>query len=105
VTLDAGTAVLVLVHEDVKGDFGASLWLSPLILLQLVVLQTFWLNHPRRPFLSYDNLLALGRLGLRWPNQDLLSIELNHVHIHWGRVIVELHLGTFYKFQSSFVYD
>jgi hypothetical protein len=62
-------------------------------------------NHPRWPLFSYDDLLALGRLGLRWPNQNFLSIELNHVHVRPEWVFVELYLGTFYKFQSSFVYD
>jgi hypothetical protein len=33
-----------------------------------------------------------------------LSIELDHVHVCWQRVLVELHLGIFYKFQSSIVY-
>jgi hypothetical protein len=31
-------------------------------------------------------------------------IELDHVHLRWERVFVELHLGSFCKFQSSFVY-
>jgi hypothetical protein len=56
-------------------------------------------------FFCYDDLFTLGRLDLRWPNQDLLPIELDHVHVCWERVIVKLHLGTFYKFQSSFIYD
>jgi hypothetical protein len=103
-TPDAGPVIFVLGHEDIEGGFGAALWLAPLILLSLVILQTSWLNHPRRSFLSYDNLLALGRLSLRWPYQDLLSIELDHVHIHREQVLVKLHLGTFYKFQSSFIY-
>jgi hypothetical protein len=63
-TPDAGPTFLVFVHEDVEGGPRASLWLAPLILLQLVVLRTFWLDHPRRLLLSYDNLLALGRLSL-----------------------------------------
>jgi hypothetical protein len=104
VTPDVGPVILVLGHEDVEGGFGASLWLAPLILLPLAVIQTFWLNHPRRPFLSYDNLFALGRLGLRWPNKDLFPIEHDHVHIRQEQVLVELHLGTFCKFQSPFVY-
>jgi hypothetical protein len=65
----------------------------------------FCLDHPRRSFFSYDDLFTLGRLGLRWSNQDLLPIELDHVHIRQERVLVELHLGTFCKFQSSFIYD
>jgi hypothetical protein len=41
VTPDVDPAVLVIGHEDVKGGFGVSLWLTPLILLPLAVLQTF----------------------------------------------------------------
>jgi hypothetical protein len=102
-TLDVAPAILVLGHEDVDGGLGASLWLAPLIFLSLAVLQTFWLDHPRRSFLSYDNLLALGRLGLKWPNPDLLPLELNHVHVCQEQVLIELHLGTFCKFQWSFI--
>jgi hypothetical protein len=42
--------------------------------------------------------------GLRWMNQNLLPIELNHVHVCRERVLVKLHLEAFCKFQSSFVY-
>jgi hypothetical protein len=42
-----------------------SLWLAPLIFLPLTVVQTFWLNHPLWSFFSYDDLLVIGRLGLR----------------------------------------
>jgi hypothetical protein len=80
------------------------LWLAPLILLPLAILRTFRLDHPRRPFFSYHDLLSLGRLGLRWPNHNLLPLMLNNVHIHHEQVLVELHLGTLYKFQSSFIY-
>jgi hypothetical protein len=104
-TPNAGLAFLVPIHEDVEGGLWAPLWLAPIVLLSLVIFQIFWLDHPRWPLFSYDDLLALGRLGLRWPNQDLLPIKLDNVHVHWERVFVELHLGTFYKFQSSFVYD
>jgi hypothetical protein len=38
-------------------------------------------------------------------NQDLLSIELDHVHVRQKWVLIELYLGTFCKFQSSFIYD
>jgi hypothetical protein len=103
VTLDVGPAFFVFDHEDVEGGLGASLRLAPLILLPLAVLWTFWLDHLQWPFLSYDNLLALGGLGLRWLNQDL-PIELDHVHVCRKQVLVELHLVTFCKFQSSFVY-
>jgi hypothetical protein len=97
-TLDAGPAFLVLVHEDVEGGLGASLQLGPLIFLLLTILWTFWLNHPRWPFFSYDDLLALGQLGLRWPNQELLPIKLDDIHVCRERVLVELHLRTFCKF-------
>jgi hypothetical protein len=65
---------------------------------------TFRLDHPRRSFFPYDNLFFLSHLGLRWLNQNLLPLDLNHVHIRLERVLVELHLGTLCKFQSSFVY-
>jgi hypothetical protein len=78
--------------------------LAPLVLLPLAIIWTFWLNHPQWPFFSYDDLLALGRLSLRWPDQDLLPIELDDVHVCLERVLVELHLGSFSKFQSSFIY-
>jgi hypothetical protein len=104
VTPDANPTFLVLGHEDVEGGLWASLQLAPLVLLSLAILQTFWLNHPRWSLFSYDDLLALGRLGLRWLNQDLLPIELDHVHVCRECVLVELHLGTFYKFHSSFIY-
>jgi hypothetical protein len=78
--------------------------LAPLILLLLATFWTFWLDHLWWPLFSYDNILVLGRLSLRWPKQDLLPIELNHVHVHREQILVELHLRIFYKFQSSFVY-
>jgi hypothetical protein len=96
--LDTGLTFFVLSHEDVKSDLWALLWLGPLILLPLAILQTFGLDHPRLPFLSYDNVFSFGRLGLRWPNHDLLPFELNHVHVLWERGSVELHLGTLCKF-------
>jgi hypothetical protein len=102
---NVGPVFLILGHEDVEGDFWVQLWLAPLVLLPLAILQTFGLDHPRQSLFSYDDLLALGRLGLRWLNQDLLPIELNHVHVHREHVPVKLHLGTFCKFQPSFVYD
>jgi hypothetical protein len=87
-----------------EGGLWALLRLAPLILLPLTILWTFWLDHLWRPFFSYDDLFTLGHLDLRWPNQDLLSLELNHVHVCQEWVLVKLHLGTFYKFQSSFIY-
>jgi hypothetical protein len=76
----------------------------PLVLLPLVILQTFWFNHPRRMLFSYDDFLAFGHLGLRWPKQDLHPVKLDYVHFCRELVLVELHLGTFCKFQSSFIY-
>jgi hypothetical protein len=78
--------------------------LAPFILLPLAIFRTFRLDHLRWSFFSYDDLFTLGRLGLRKPNQDLLPIELDHVHVHQEWVFVKLRLGTFYKFQSSFIY-
>jgi hypothetical protein len=103
-TPDTGPAFLVFSHKNVEGGLWALLRLAPLILLPLATFQTFWLDHLRWPLLSYDNILALGQLGLRWSNQDLLPIELDHVHVRQEQVFVELHLGTFCKFQPSFVY-
>jgi hypothetical protein len=96
-------AFLILGHEDVEGGLWVPLWLAPFFLPPLPIFQTFWLDHPQWPLFSYDDLFSLGQLGLRWLNQDL-PIELDYVHIHWEHVLVQLHLGTFYKFQSSFVY-
>jgi hypothetical protein len=104
VTPDVNPAFLVLGREDIEGDLWAFLWLAPLILPPLAIFRAFWFDHPRWPFFPYDNTFALGRLGLRWPNQDLLPMELDHVHVHWERVLVELHLGIFCKFESSFIY-
>jgi hypothetical protein len=101
---NVGGVFLVLGHEDIDGGIQALLWLAPLILLPLAILRTLWLDHPWRPFFSYDDLLAFGQFGLRWSNQDLLRIELDQVHIHREWVLVELYLGAFCKFQSSFVY-
>jgi hypothetical protein len=67
-TPDAGLEFLILGHEDVEGDLGVPLWLAPFVLLPLATFRTFLLDHPRWPLFSYDNLHALGRLSLRWPN-------------------------------------
>jgi hypothetical protein len=99
-----GHAFPVLSHEDVESGLWARLWLGPLIFLPLSIFWTFGFHHPRLPFLSYGNLIPFSRLGLRWSNHDLLPFELDHVHICQERVFVELHLGTFNKFQSSFIY-
>jgi hypothetical protein len=87
-----------------KVAFGRHCGLPPLVLLPLTILQTFWLDHPRRLFFSYDDLFSLGHLGLRWPNQDLLPIELDHVYVCREWVFVELQMGAFCKFQPSFIY-
>jgi hypothetical protein len=65
---DVSPAFLVLGHEDVEGGLWAMVWIALLIFLPLDILRIFGLDHPRWSFLSYDNLLALGRLDLRWPN-------------------------------------
>jgi hypothetical protein len=103
-TPDGSHAFLVLGHEDVEGGLQAPLRLAPFVLLPLAILRGFELDHPWWPLFSYDDLLALGRLGLRWLNQDLLPFDLDHVHIRREWVVIELHLGTFCKFQSSFIY-
>jgi hypothetical protein len=101
---DAGPAFFVLGHEDVKDGLWAALRLATLVLLPLAILRTLRIDHPQWPFFSYDDLLSLGCLNLRWLNQDLLPLKIDHVHILWEWVLVELHLGTFCKFQSSSVY-
>jgi hypothetical protein len=70
-TPDASLAFLVFSHENVEGGLWTLLRLPPLILLPLTTFRTFW----------FDDILALGQLGLRWLNQELLPIELDHVHI------------------------
>jgi hypothetical protein len=57
-----------------------------------------------RPTSGFFDLIILSRLGLRWSNQDLLPLELDRVHVNLEQIFVELHLGIFSKFQSSFVY-
>jgi hypothetical protein len=39
--------IFALGYEDVEGGLWVLLWLVPLIFLPLVILQTFWLDHPR----------------------------------------------------------
>jgi hypothetical protein len=87
-----------------KVVFGRHCNLLPSFFFHWPSFRLFWLDHPRRSLLSYADLLALGQLDLRWPKQDLLLIELDHVHVHWEWVFVELHLGTLCEFQSSFIY-
>jgi hypothetical protein len=95
-TPDVGPAVYVFSNEDVEGGFRMRLRLASLVLLPSA---NFWIlgsNHPRLSIFSYDNLFAFGRLSLRWPNR---------VHVSRKQVFVDIHLGTFCKFQSSFIYD
>jgi hypothetical protein len=97
-TPDVGPAFFVHGYEDVEGGLWTLLLLAPLILWPLATFWTFWLDHPRWSFFSYDDVLALGQLGLRWSNQDLLPFELDHVHVCQEWVLIKLHLGTFCKF-------
>jgi hypothetical protein len=97
VTPDVGIAISIFSHENVEGDFWTRSWLASLILLPSANFYIFWFDHPRLSLFSYDNLFALGRLSLRWSNQDLLPIELNRVHISRERIFVELYLGTLHK--------
>jgi hypothetical protein len=78
--------------------------LASLILLPWANFWIFGPDHTRLSLLSYDNLFVFGGFGLRWPNQDLLPMELDRVHVSREWVFVELHLRTFYKFQSTFIY-
>jgi hypothetical protein len=104
VTPDAGLAILVLGHQDVECCLWVPLWLAPLVLLPLSILRSFWLNHPRWPLFSFNEIFTLGRLSLVWPYKYLLPIEIDHVHVRRERVLVKLDLGTFCKFQLSFIY-
>jgi hypothetical protein len=67
-TPDVGPVFLLLCHEDAKDGLWVPLLLAPFVLLSLAILRAFWLDHPRWPLFSYDDLLTLGRLGLRWWN-------------------------------------
>jgi hypothetical protein len=102
-TLDVGLAISVFSHEDVECNFCMRSWFASLILLPSANFWIFGPDHPRLSLLSYDDLFALGRLSLRWPNQDLLPIELDRIHVSRERIFVKLHLGTLRKLQSSFV--
>jgi hypothetical protein len=79
-------------------------WLASLVLLPSANSWIFGHDHLRSSLLSYDDLFALGRLSLRWLNQDLLPIELDRIHVNREQVFIELHLGTLGKLQLSFVY-
>jgi hypothetical protein len=98
VTPDAGFALSVFSHEDVKGDFWMRSWLASLILLPSVNFWIFGPDHSRLSLFSYKDLFAFSRLDLRWPNQDLLPVELDCVHVNSERIFVELHLEIFSKF-------
>jgi hypothetical protein len=104
VTSNAGLAISIFSHEDVEGDFWTRSWLASLVLLPLANFWIFGPDHPWLSLFSYDNIFALGLLSLRWPNQDILPIELHCVHVSREWIFVELQLGTLYKLQSSFIY-
>jgi hypothetical protein len=103
-TPNAGLVISIFSHEDVECYFWIRLCLASLVLLPSTNFWIFEPDHPRLSLLSYDNLFALGRLGLRWPNQDLLLIELDRMHVSREWIFVELHLGALHKLQSFFVY-
>jgi hypothetical protein len=103
-TPDAGLAISAFSHEDVEGDFWMRSWLASLVLLPSANFSIFGPGHPRLSLFSYDNLFAFSRLGLRWPNQDLLPIKVDRVLVSRERVFVKLHLGTLCKLQPSFIY-
>jgi hypothetical protein len=103
-TPNVGHAFSIFSHEDVEGGFWMRSLLASLILLPSANLWIFGPGHPQLSIFSYDSLVTFSRLILRCSNQDLLPIELDRIHISWKRVFVKLHLRTFSKFQSSFVY-
>jgi hypothetical protein len=94
---DIGLAMSVFSHDDVEGGFWTRSRLASLV-LPSANFQIFGLDHPWLSHFSYDDLLALGRPGLRWSNQDLLPLELDRVHVNLERIFVELQLGVFSKF-------
>jgi hypothetical protein len=71
-TPNAGLAISVFSHEDVKCGF----WMRMCLLDEIVACFSrsssigqfldliLGLDHPRWPLFSYDNLFVLGRLGL-----------------------------------------
>jgi hypothetical protein len=81
VTPEAGLVISVFSHEDVEGDFWMKSRLASLILLPSANFWIFGPDHPWLSLLSYDDLFALGRLALRWLNQDLLFNELDGIHV------------------------
>jgi hypothetical protein len=103
-TPDAGATISVLSHEDVDGGFRTMPQLAFLILLPLANFWIFGPDHPRLYLFSYDDFFTSSRFGLRWLNQDLHPIELDHVHVNREWVFFELHLVTLCKLRSSFVY-
>jgi hypothetical protein len=64
VTPDAGPAISRLSHDDVEGGFQMRSWLASLVLLPSANFWIFGLDHPRLSLFSYDNIFALGQLGL-----------------------------------------
>jgi hypothetical protein len=80
-TPDAGLAISVFSHEDAECYFWMRSWLASLVPLPSVNFWIFGPDHPWLSLLSYDDLFALGRLGLRWPNQDLLPIVVDRIHV------------------------
>jgi hypothetical protein len=92
-TPETGLAISVFSHEDVEGGFWMRSWFASLVLLPSANFWIFGPDHPRLSLLSYDDLFALDRLGLRRLNQDLISIELDRIHVSWEQIFVELHLG------------
>jgi hypothetical protein len=64
VTPDAGLVVSIFSHEDVEGGFWMRLWRTSLILFPSVNFLILVPDHPRLSLFSYDDLLALGLLGL-----------------------------------------
>jgi hypothetical protein len=80
-TPEADIAISVCSHEGVEGYFWMRSWFATLVLLPSTNFWIFGPDHPRLSLLSYDDIFALGRLGLRWSNQDLLPIELDRIHV------------------------
>jgi hypothetical protein len=102
VTPNADLAISVFSQEAVEGGFWMRSWLASLVLLPSTNFWIFGPDHPRPSLFSYDDLFAIGRLGLRWPNQDLAPLELDRAHVSLEQIFIKLHLGIFSKLQLSF---
>jgi hypothetical protein len=100
---DTDPAFSVFSQEDIEGGHGMRMCLTSLIPLPLSSFRTFGHDQTQLPFLTSDDILPFGLLGLIRSNHDLLPFKPNHVHVGRELIFVELHLGYFSKFQPSLI--